>query len=978
MNIPYNLKSQSLLKVIVLICGFCLFSLGGFAQQASISVSGIVSDETGEPLPGASVIVEGTTTGIITGRDGSFSLEVPTGSSIGVSFISYESQSIMIDDSSAFPLVIRMIPSVVALDEAVVVAIGYGTMRKSDLTGAISSVSSDKLRTGVISSTEQVLQGRVAGLSVVQGSGDPASGSTVRLRGGTSIAAGNNPLIVVDGIPGVDINTVQPSEILSIDVLKDASASAIYGSRGANGVIIVTTNRENSGKTIEYSGYVAVGSISNRLDLLSANQWRQYVRENEDWDAIDYGGDTDWQKELEQTSVSQSHTLSFYNGSEESGLRASVTYFENEGVIKSSSLNRLSSNLSAYQYGLKDKLKVEVGLNASQDEWSPLDYRIFERAYNLSPVISVRDASGNFTEVGGNTYENPVEINSNRTAKDQRNRLMGYLKAELELLPGFKSTTNLSYEYNSHKGNLYKPSYAVLEGRSEKGYAQKTLGEYVNNQVETYLTYNKTFDEHKFNVMGGYSYLNNVYSGFGAQRRGFDTDLFLYNNLAAGQDFRADDTYSYKGEATLISFFGRANYTFADKYMATGTIRRDGSSRFGNNNKWGVFPSASIGWRISEERFMDGTSGWLNNLKLRVGYGITGNQDGIGEYKSLEIVGAVSSDRYYNGETDSWKSGYGTVQNPNPNLKWEETAQFNIGLDFTLMNRFTGTLEVYQKNTSDLLYEYPVPANEYPFPLMLANVGDMTNKGIELSLNGNILVNGDFSMDANLTLASNKQTIDKLSNDKFVSEDGGAFYTGSLHGLPGMSGLYSQVIAEGYAVGTFWGPQNHGLNADGSFNNDETSSDLGNIQPKLNLGFGMNFRYKSFDAAFSTYGMFGQKVLNATAMVMNDPSRLPSKNVPDDFLTSGITSTPVYSGYWIEDASFFRLQTVTLAYTIPVREIGLSKARVYLTGENLFVLTGYTGVDPEVSIDGLSAPGIDMFNYYPKPRTFSLGLNISF
>nr|WP_319400875.1 TonB-dependent receptor [uncultured Carboxylicivirga sp.] len=977
MNKIYQNKAHYLFKV------FCLFlfviglsTQQMMAQQTTLSVSGTINDETGLPLPGASVIVEGTTNGTITGADGTFQLQVPDQSTIIISFISYKTQSILLNQSTILPLTIQMVPDVVSLNEAVVVAVGYGTMRKSDLTGAISSVASDDLRQGVIASTEQVLQGKVAGLAVVQGSGDPASGSVMRLRGGTSIAAGNNPLVVVDGIPGVDINTVQPSEIESIDVLKDASSAAIYGSRGANGVIIITTNRENKGKSMEYSGYVAMSQVANHLDLLSADQWRQYIRENDISNAIDYGGNTDWQKELEQTGISQSHTISFNNGGKDSGIRASLTYFQNEGVIKTTRLDRLTSSISAYQYGLDDKLKLEIGLNANQDQWNPLDYRIFERSFNLSPVIPVTDNNGDYTSVGGNIYENPVEIMNNRSVKNRRNRALGYFKAELELLPGLKSSTNLSYEYNSLKGNTYKPTYAVLEGQSEKGYAQKTLAEYVNKQLETYVTYDKTIEDHKINVMGGYSYLNNIYEGFGAQRRGFDTDLFLDNNLAAGQDYRADDNYSYKGKATLISFFGRANYSYAGKYMLTGTVRRDGSSRFGANNKWGTFPSASFGWRITEENFMDATRNWLDNLKLRVGYGITGNQEGIGEYMSLEITGAVSTDRYYDGVSDSWKSGFGTVQNANPDLKWEQTAQLNIGLDFSIFNRFNGTLEVYQKKTSDLLYTYPVPTTQYAHPYMLANVGDMTNKGIEFSMRGNIMTKGNFTWDANITLASNKQKIDKLSNDKFQTD--GVIYSGSLHGLPGMSGMYSQVIKEGYALGTFWGPKNHGLDEDGKFINDEESTDLGNMQPKLNLGFGMNFKYKKLDAAISTYGMFGQKVLNASAMVLSDPSRLPAYNVPDDFLTSGINDDPTYSSYWVEDASFFRLQSVTLGYTLPVQKWGLSNARVFVTGENIFVLTGYSGVDPEVSIDGLEAPGIDMFNYYPKPRTISLGLNLSF
>ncbi|WP_010416917.1 SusC/RagA family TonB-linked outer membrane protein [Anaerophaga thermohalophila] len=967
-------KSNYYRKYLWLImCSFVLSS-SLYAQEDNIDVTGVIVDEQGEPLPGASVFIAGTTTGTISDVNGHFEIVASVGSQLIVSFVGFEKEVIDVTSSMELPIRITLTPSMVTLDEAVVVAVGYGTMRKTDLTGSIASVASEDLKKGVINSTEQVLQGRVAGLAVVQGSGDPASGATLRLRGGTSLTASNNPLIVVDGIPGVDINTVQPSEIKSIDVLKDASATAIYGSRGANGVIIITTNRDETEGVLEYSGYVAIGEVANQLDLLSANQWRQYVRENNIAGAVDYGGDTDWQKELQQTSISQSHAISFSNGTENSGYRASVNYLENEGVIKTTKLERIGASLSGYQYGLDGKLKVEAGLHANRDEWHPLNYMIFERSYNLSPVIPVRDENGEFTNISGTNYENPVEILQNRTADDKRDRLLAYLKAELEILPGLKSITNLSYEYNSHKGNLYIPSYAVITGRTDDGYGQKSLGEYKNQQLETYLNYERVMDIHRFNLLAGYSYLENIYEGFGAERRGFDTDLFLYNNLAAGQDFRAGDVYSYKGSAKLVSFFGRANYTLHGKYMFTGTIRRDGSSRFGENNKWGVFPSGSIAWRLSDESFMDWSEQWLDNLKLRVGYGVTGNQEGIGEYKSLPLLG-VGSEMYYDAESEKWKQSYGPIQNANPDLKWESTEQINIGLDFAIKNRIIGSLEVYQKKTSDLLYTYEVPQPPYLVGTMLANVGDLSNKGVELTIDANIMSGKDFNWDTNLTLSSNHQEIDKLSNQAYETD---IIYSGSLHSLRGMSNQFSQIIKEGYPVGTFWGYKCSGLDENGAFILGEEKTELGNAQPKLNLGFGMSFTYKKFDASFSTYGMFGQKVLNATAMSMNDPNRLPAQNVPDDFLKSGITSDPTFSDYWIENASFLRLQTATLGYSLPVETLGFSNARIYVTGENLFVITGYSGVDPEVNIGGLESPGIDMFNYYPKPRTISFGVNISF
>lgn len=956
-----------------------IMSQQAFAQD--ISVTGTVTDTNKEPLTGVSIKVAGTSLGTVSDLDGHFTLSCPAGSTLDVSYIGFMNQKLPAQKN----MTIVLSEDAVALQEAVVVSIGYGTMRKSDLTGAIASVSQNDLRQGVITSAEQLLQGKVAGLSVSQGSGDPAVGATMRLRGGTSLSAANAPLVVIDGIPGVDMNTVQPSEILSIDVLKDASAAAIYGSRGANGVVIVTTSRAASGvekHTIEYNGFVAVGTVAKNMDLLSANQWRGYVRDNNVTSAIDYGANTDWQKELQRTAISQSHNLFFTNVNKNSGFSASMLYLDSEGIIDNSGLERLAGSLAAHQYGFDKHLKLEMGMTGSVDKWNPIDTRIFERAANLNPTVPVKDQNGNYTSIGGTNTENPVELNNNRFADDSRYRFLGYGKIEVELMKGLKATANGSYEYNSAQRRFYLPTYAMMEGQAEKGRGERTLADYRNMQLETFVNYDTHINtNHDLNFLAGYSYLNNMYEGFGATRRGFDTDAFLYNNLAAGGDYRAGDVYSYKGESSLVSFYGRANYNYMGRYMATATLRNDGSSRFGKNHKWGLFPSMSLAWRVSDEAFMQGATGWLDNLKLRLGYGVTGNQDGIGEYKSLSLLGADGAS-YYDATTGTWKKSYAPVQNVNPDLKWESTTQYNIGVDFGLFRRINATVEVYYKQTNDLLWTYPVPQPPNLVGTMLANVGTLSNKGVELSLNGNIMQGKDFSWDANFNISYNKQNIDKLSNESF-QESG--LKSGSLHGLRGLSGVYSQIIKEGLPAGAFYGPRCLGLDEEGKYvlNTDADGKPideyLGSAQPKVNLGFAMSATYKDFDMSVATYGMFGQKVLNATYMSMYDPTRLPAQNVPDDFLTSGIKSDPVFSDYWVEDGSFFRLQTLTVGYTIKyLKKLGLNKVRVYATGENLFTITGYSGVDPEVNTSGLESPGIDRFNFYPRPRTFSFGLNVAF
>lgn len=965
-----------------------LMSLSLCAQN--YKASGTVTDDNNEPLVGATVKVEGAPTGVITDLDGKFSVSCNSNSTLDISYIGFVSQKVKAGQN----LKIVLTTDARTIDETIVVGIGYGTMRKSDLTGAITSVQAKDLKQGVITSAEQMLQGKVAGLSVVQSSGSPENGASLRLRGGTSLSASNGPLVVVDGIPGVDFNSVQPSEIVSIDVLKDASAAAIYGSRGANGVIIVTTNRtatDKETKSLQYNGYIAFATVAKKLDLLSANQWRGYVRQNNISGALDYGADTDWQDELLRTAISHSHNVSFSNSRKNSGYRVSLTYNNNEGVIVRNNMNRLAASVSAYQYGLNNRLRLEAGINSNFDSWHPIDARIFEREVNLNPTVPVYNPDGSFTQISGTNTENPVEINANREQHNKRHRYLGYAKIELEILKGLKAVANGSYEFQHTTGGIYKPTYARMEGQSEKGWGQRTYAEYTNRQIESYLSYDNTFKkEHHLNLMAGYSYLDNVNEGFGATRSGFETNAFGFNNLGAGTDYRQSDVYSYKSKTKLISFYGRANYSYLGRYMATFTIRHDGSSVFGADHKWGDFPSASLSWRISDEPFMKATQSWLDNLKLRLGYGVTGNQSGVAAYKSLPILSATGA-AYYDPTSGTWKNSYTQTQNVNPDLKWESTAQWNLGIDFSILNRIYGTIELYHKKTSDLLWTYPVPQPPYIVGTMLANVGDMVNKGVELTLGANIIRSKDFTFDANMSLSYNSQKISKLSNSTYEAV---GLQAGSLHNIRGLSGIYSQTIREGYPAGTFWGPKCKGIDEKGNYildDNDGKGYDLGSAMPKWNLGISLNATYKNFDLTVSGYGMFGQKVLNATRLELFDPSRLPAQNTLDDFLSSGIKGDPMFSDYFIENGSFFRLQSITLGYTIlSLKKIGIERLRFYATIENLFCITGYKGVDPEIYIPDnvLNGPGIDRLiidnstgdgaTYSPRPRTLSIGVNFAF
>jgi iron complex outermembrane receptor protein len=545
---------------------------------------------------------------------------------------------------------------------------------------------------------------------------------------------------------------------------------------------------------------------------------------------------------------------------------------------------------------------------------------------------------------------------------------------------------------SSAQGYSYSPD-GLGKPASTTNSASRSLNDYTRKQVETYLTYDKLFAEkHRINLMVGYSYLDYMTEGFGASRSKFDTNGFLWNNLGAGSDAKVADVSSYKRSAQLASVFARANYSFNSRYMLTATIRRDGSSRFGENNKWGTFPSVSAAWRVSEESFMEGAKGWLDNLKLRAGYGVTGNQDGIGEYASLLTLG--SGKQYYDVTTGTYKSSYGFTSNANPDLKWESTAQTDIGLDFVLFNRLNVAFDWYYKKTSDLLYTYQVPTPPFLYPSILANVGDLSNRGVELTLGANIVRTSDFTFDANLTLAHNEQTVDKLSNDLYQT---GNIYSGSLGGMQGL-GVRTQVIAEGYPVGTFIGLRSGGIvdgkfdvprDANGkpstNFQNEEEDVVLGDAQPDLTMGLALNFAYKQLDFSIAAYGMFGQKVLNAVAAELSGTEWAGvGNNFTKKYADSGLTKETfqTWCDFWLENASYLRLQTVTLGYTLPkntlTRKIGIERLRFYVTGENLLTLTGYSGLDPEVSIEGLDQPGIDKGNIYPMPRTVSFGINISF
>ncbi|MFS2675212.1 SusC/RagA family TonB-linked outer membrane protein [Parabacteroides distasonis] len=946
----------------------------------------MVLDELGEPIIGANIVEKGTTNGTITDMDGNYSLTVNDlkKAVLQASFIGYNTIEESVKGRSTVE--IKLSPSVVNLGE--VVAIGYGTQTRKEITGSVANITEKDFNQGVTREASDLLQGKVAGLNIASGSGDVSSSPQIRLRGTSTLQNDQGPMIVIDGIPGGDMSTVAPSDIESISVLKDASSAAIYGSRSAGGVILITTKRGSGSKTqVNYDGYVALSSLANKPDLLTADEWRSYaasVGQSEQAKQFDqYGASTDWFDEISRTGFSQNHSLSLSGGSSKSNYRASVNYLKNSGVIRDNEMERFNFRFQFQQRAINDRLRIGLTGAATILDYNPTYGYNFVLAYNMLPVFPVKMSDGSWYENVGYDLGNPVHNIEANTRKNKTNSYYGVGDLQFTIIDGLDIKASL---YKSRRLNEYSQYYdsTTDAGRDDGGYAYKRSQTYDKDMMEWTLNYDKTFnDVHKVNGLLGYSWEENMFSEFTAANRNFTTDMLGANKLQAGQDLRPDDVTSQKNEYRLISMFARAHYSYAERYMITATVRRDGSSKFGTNHKWGIFPSVSAAWGISQEAFMQDID-WINDLKLRAGWGVTGNQDGLKPYKTLELYGA--SDKYY--DSGSWLTGYKIDQNANPDLKWEQTSMLNIGLDFQLFNgRLGGTVEWYDKRTKDMLYTYTVPSPPYLYREMMANVGDMKNTGIEVLLNLDAIRTKDFSWNTTLNMSHNKNEVTSLSNDNFTTT---RIYAGDAW-IRGSSGGTTHVVEEGRPIGQFYGWRCDGIDTDGKYilydktGDGQISEDdrdyIGDAQPDLIFGWTNSFRYKAIDFSFFFRGSIGNDVLNHVRMAYAQPGYLIGSNALDDPLTYQLKEVPKYCSLYIENASFVRLDNVTLGYTFNTKKLNwLDKARIYVTGQNLFVITGYKGLDPETNMgrnDGL-APGVEDREFYPKARTFTFGVNLTF
>ena len=1001
---------------------FVFFLFCSTVMVAQNKVSGIVQDATGEPLIGVSILEVGTNNGTVTDIDGKFSLTVNRGAKISFSYVGYTPQTLAATNS----MTVVMQEDSKLLNEVVVV--GYGTMRRKDVTSSITTVKSEDLNKGVFTDPASMLQGKVAGLTVTT-SGDPSGTPSITLRGASSLRTGDamQPYYVIDGIPGVDISMVAPDDIESIDVLRDASATAIYGSKAANGVIIITTKSGQEGKTnVTYNGYVAFDNVLKTLDMASASQLRSSGLIGAEQDG---GGDTDWQDEVLRTGFSHNHNVSISGGNAKTKYMGSVNYMNREGVVRGTGMNRVNARSLLTTKILKDRLELSVGLNAMQGKHKGVPMSgggssnsgksVLDAMNYYSPTNPVKNADGTWYEsfVGSANY-NPLSMIYEDGNENEWKRLQFITKASMKIVEGLVWHANYSYDSGQNTYSWYQTHQTQME-KGYNGRAHRDTYLRHNQTFETYGNYDVSLNKvHKLGLMAGYSWEERTNGdGFGVTVNNFYNDVTGFWNLRYANNINGitDVTGSSKATIRNISFYGRANYSFNSRYMLQATIRRDGSSVFGADHKWGTFPSVSAAWNITEEDFMKNQS-VFDQLKLRVGYGVSGNAMGFGAYDAIATYGLNSNSFEYILPDGTKYTMYGieAQNNPNPDLKWERTSMLNIGLDFAFLGgRINGSIEYYNKKTSDLIWNYAVSTSVYPLNWIRANVGDITNNGVEFTINAIPVKTKDFQWQTTLNLSHNRNTVDKLSNSTYSVD-----YVD--YGNPNIGGIASnadvQRIMEGEPLGTFWTYRHAGYDtngnsvfyvgdlekhkdgegkiqpdtyqdADGNWVTSNPGYDdkanCGNAQPKLVYGWSNTLNYKNWSLTAFFQGVLGNKILNATKAHYSFQGHLAGgKNVLAEMVNDkkwqADANAHIPGDNYIENGSYLRLSTLTLGYTF--KELGgwAQSMQLYATCNNLLTITGYSGIDPEVNLGGLD-PGIDYREtFYPHTRSFIIGAKINF
>lgn len=965
------------LKRFTLVAALLLIGLGANAQNKTIS--GTVRDDRSEPLPGATLVVAGSNAYAITDSNGKFSLSASQGQEITVSYLGFDDYIFTVTGTSQYN--INMRPSeATMLNESV--AIGYGTTTKKEVTGSVTSLRSEDFDRGAYNSPAGMLQGKVAGLQITNpNGGDPNGSFEILLRGTNTLSAGQGPLIIIDGVVDADLSTINFQEVETIDVLKDGSAAAIYGTRGTNGVIIITTKRAQSGRTsVEYDGQVSVQTVLSRAKPMNAKQFREavtaYVNGGE---AYLYGGETDWFEQITRTPISHKHSLAISGGSEKFSHRTVLNIEQNQGILKKNDVSKYLVKTNIHQEALEGWLVFDYNLSYTKRKYNGTRSGIFRQAFFHNPTEYVYDPSdtenGGYFTVTAMDYYNPVAMLNERNGETDVDVIGANGRATLNIKPvkGLKWDNFISYGVTRRESRDYKTRYYPGE-TGMMGSAEIENSISTDLQYETTLNYNNSFGNHNLQAILGYTYQTRGYRGSYMYNYSYDTDFFGTDNIGSGyalQDGMAQMSSS-RSSSKYVAFFGRVMYNYADKYLASVSLRRDGSSRFGAQNKWGWFPAVSLGWRITQENFMKEVT-WLNELKLRAGYGVTGNQD-FDNYRSLFLM-STNGHYYSNGR---WYNTYVPASNANPNLGWEKKSEFNVGVDISVLDgRLGGTIDYYYRLTTDLLYDYAVPVPPYDYKSFFTNVGSISNSGIEVTINAIPVKTRNWEWNTTFIFSRNSNKLIKFTNEEFQGQE----YRIGWVNTP--LGVYSQRLMEGKSLGSFYGPIYQGVdektgNAIVSTDDENEWVRLGSAYPDFSLGWSNSLRWGNLSLSATFRASIGGKVLNQMRGVYENITNMGLQNIQESWLyDQSYTGGVVYSSKYLEDATYLKLDNVSLTYNIPLNTNFIKGLRVYATAQNVFILTGYTGVDPEVSLTGL-APGIAPLSYYPRTRTFTLGASITF
>mgnify|MGYP004443630595 FL=1 len=989
--------------------------LSAFTAFAGIKVTGTVVDESGEPLVAATVMEVGAKQGTLTDISGKYTLEVSSAKAeLKFSYVGYNTVSEIVGSRSVIN--VTMTPLSSMLQETVV--IGYGRQKKADVTSSVQSVKAEDFNAGAVSDAGALIQGKVAGLQITQSSGDPTASSSMLLRGFSSLLGNTSPLVLVDGVPG-NLSTVAPQDIESIDVLKDGSATAIYGTRGTNGVIIITTKSANREMPlqVQYDGYVAFSKWTKKPSFLTASDLRAKIAEGWVFSGAndkDYGDNVDYLDQISQTAISHVHNLSIMGGTKHNSYTANLTYDGREGVIRNTGSRHLSGRLQVVQFLFDDKLKLSAEILATETKnkrgFDP-NY-VYRLACIQNPTQPIKNQDGTWVERSVYFYDNPVSYIEERTG-DNRTRTYRF-SGIAEYRPINELTLKAMYVrkgQNTTFGSYYTHNDVTTTESGYNGYAYRSSDDFTYNMVELSADFNKKIGLHTIGAVIGYDYEDNTYEAFNMSNRNFPTDQYTYNNIGTGMGLKDGiaSMYSNKYSSKLIGLFARVTYNFADRYLVMASFRRDGSSKFGADYKWGNFPGVSVGWRINNESFMKEIQ-WLDNLKLRAGFGITGI-DVNSPYQSLATLD-YSGYYLYGGQ---WIQTLTPVRNENKNLRWEKKYEYNLGLDFAVLNnRLSGSVDIYQRDTKDGLFNYSVPSPPYQYSSMMANVCHIRNRGVEVLINAIPIVTRDFSWNASISYSSNTNKLVSLQNDEFkMSTD---YFDTGYTGEPIQTTTHR--VKEGWAIGNFYGLKSVGLNSNGKwvverFNFDENgeptskyydlaenanSNDwqiLGNGVPRFNLSFNNRLMFKQWDLAISMRGAFGFQLLNFQKMYYGNPNiqynvlrcafdPLPVVDQRTGVATgekSIIKDSQRYVSYYVEDGDYWKIDNITLGYTFNFKSKYLKSIRLYANVHNLITFTKYSGLDPEVRMTYGSNgydPGTDERDKYPTTRTFTIGANIKF